>query len=674
MAVAGSLLFDTKTDLSGFNKGTQQVESKGTAMLGSIKKAVAALGLGALAKKLVTAGVAYDAQIEQYKTSFEVMLGSARKASSLMIDLKKIAAQTPFELTDIVSTTQLLMNYGMTAKQATARMKMLGDISQGNAEKMDRIAMAYGQMSSAGKVQLEDVKQMIEAGFNPLKEISESTGESMGSLYDRISKGTISVDEITASMERSTSKGGKYFKSMEKQSQTLSGRWSTLKDTINEALGQAFQPLANYLRDSVIPVVTKLLSNMNWGKLASALGGIAKVALTVGVAFGAIKLSTSIYKGVMALRRAWLSTKVVVGGYRAAVALLGKQKGIVTAITATIRTLTGSTKAAAVAQRLLNIAMKANPILLVASAIGTLVGVLGFFALKSGNVDKWFANFNKKINEFAEKLPVMIDNIAKNAPKIIEKLITAIAENLPTLIKGAAKIIIAIVKGIIKALPALAKAAPKIIKALVVAIGLLGYELAKLGLELVKKLATGLKNGLARIKEVGANLVTGLWNGITGKVKWIINKIEGFGKSVVKGMKKIFGMKSPPKNTFANGLVTSFGIGEYFSEGMANGIIKAGKDALSAAQTVGEKTTAALQSSLGIPTLTPAIATGTVAPAAALASNPVTAGQVNQIIQATSTGQSISINFTGDLSALGRVLKPVLDKEAKRIGKQQVRL
>ena len=83
---------------------------------------------------------------------------------------------------------------------------MLGDISQGSADKMSRIAMAYGQMSSAGKVQLEDVKQMIEAGFNPLQEISESTGESMESLYDRISKGTLSVDEITASMERATSK------------------------------------------------------------------------------------------------------------------------------------------------------------------------------------------------------------------------------------------------------------------------------------------------------------------------------------------------------------------------------------------------------------------------------------------------------------------------------------
>ena len=106
-----------------------------------------------------------------------------------MIDeLKKVGAATPFELPELADTTQLLMNYGFTADEAMDKMMMLGDISQGSADKMSRIAMAYGQMSSAGKVSLEDVKQMIEAGFNPLQEISESTGESMDSLYDRISK------------------------------------------------------------------------------------------------------------------------------------------------------------------------------------------------------------------------------------------------------------------------------------------------------------------------------------------------------------------------------------------------------------------------------------------------------------------------------------------------------
>ena len=68
---------------------------------------------------------------------------------------------------ELAETTQLLMNYGFTADDALDKMQMLGDISQGSAEKMNRIATAYGQMSSAGKVSLEDVKQMNRSRFQP---------------------------------------------------------------------------------------------------------------------------------------------------------------------------------------------------------------------------------------------------------------------------------------------------------------------------------------------------------------------------------------------------------------------------------------------------------------------------------------------------------------------------
>jgi len=222
--------------------------------------------------QFVRDGVNFQSQIEQYTTSFTVMTGSAEKAAEVTKRLKEIGAATPFELTDLADTTQLLMNYGFTADSAIESMQMLGDISQGSADKMNRIAAAYGQMSSAGKVSLEDIKQMIEAGFNPLQEISETTGESMASLYDRVSKGTISIDEITASMERSTSEGGKYFGSMDAQSKTLEGRMSTLKDTINNAVGTVFSGLLKKAADEYLPAVTEAIEKVDWEGFATRAG------------------------------------------------------------------------------------------------------------------------------------------------------------------------------------------------------------------------------------------------------------------------------------------------------------------------------------------------------------------------------------------------------------------
>lgn len=267
----GHLNFDTQIDEKGFNKGISKISSLGKGAIKTVGTALAgvtaALGAGAVA------GVKYNATIEQYQTSFEVMTGSAEKAEQVVQRLTKLGASTPFEMVGLADTTQLLMNYGFTADDAMDKMMMLGDISQGSAEKMNRIAMAYGQMSSAGKVQLEDIKQMIEAGFNPLQEISESTGESMESLYDRISKGTISVDEITASMERSTSAGGKYFQSMEKQSKTVTGQLSTLGDNAQQLLGSLTTGLSQMIGEDILPAVNEMLGNLNDAFASGGLHG-----------------------------------------------------------------------------------------------------------------------------------------------------------------------------------------------------------------------------------------------------------------------------------------------------------------------------------------------------------------------------------------------------------------
>ena len=251
------------------NFDDKEFRNKLTKVGNSVKRCakVAVTAFATMAAGAVTMGVRFNAQMEQYQTSFEVMTGSAEKASAVVEELKDRAAATPFELPQLAETTQLLMNYGFTADDAMDRMEMLGDISQGSAEKMSRIAMAYGQMSSAGKVQLEDVKQMIEAGFNPLQEIADSTGESMASLYGRISKGTISVNEITDSMKRSTSEGGKYFQSMQKQSKTLNGQLSTLKDTVSNKLGQATKQLNETLVKQILPKLIKMIDDIDVDKI-----------------------------------------------------------------------------------------------------------------------------------------------------------------------------------------------------------------------------------------------------------------------------------------------------------------------------------------------------------------------------------------------------------------------
>ena len=223
-------------------------------------------------------GLSYNSEIEKLQTSFEVMTGSAEKAAEVVNRLRTMGAETPFETADLAGTTQLLMQYGFTADDALEKMRMLGDIAQGNKEALSSIALGYAQMSSAQKVNLQDIKQMINGGFNPLQEISERTGESMNSLYDRISKGKMSVDEITASMRHATSEGGKFFGGMEKQSQTLNGQLSTLKDNAQQLLGSLTEGLSNELRDELLPLTNNMIGALQEAFDARGVEGLLDAA------------------------------------------------------------------------------------------------------------------------------------------------------------------------------------------------------------------------------------------------------------------------------------------------------------------------------------------------------------------------------------------------------------
>lgn len=310
-------------------------------------------------KSLVGGAVDYQKSMEYYTTSFTVMTGSADKASETVKKLADIGATTPFDMPQLADATSLLMNFGFSAGDAVDSMMMLGDISQGNADKLNTIARAYGKMNSAQKVSLESINMMIDAGFNPLQEISEKTGESMQSLYDRVSKGKMSVDEITESMKRSTSEGGKYFQSMDAQSQTLEGRLSTLSDTVNSKLGEALQPILQQAADEWLPNITNAIDNMDMDSVVSIIDDILS---SVGDLFGYITDNgdtiISLVAGIGAAMATWKVASMI--------------NGVVTAVKA----FQAANKGASVAQALLNAVMKANPIMLVVTLLAGLIATI----------------------------------------------------------------------------------------------------------------------------------------------------------------------------------------------------------------------------------------------------------------------------------------------------------
>lgn len=250
---------------------------------------------------VVKSGVDYNATMQSYLTNFKVMLGSEEQVAEKLAEIRKMAASTPFSLDDLTSGTQTLLQFGIAVDDTTGVLQQLGDISLGNADKLQTLVRAYGKMSSAQKVTLENVTMMIDAGFNPLNQICNATGESMADLYKRISDGKVSFAELESAVASATSQGGQFYNGMLEASQTFSGRMSTLKDNVSALTGELTSGLFEALGELVVKVneaaVSFLDDEEKMSQLKDTLGNLASVVTAAGTAFVA-------YKGYLALTTA----------------------------------------------------------------------------------------------------------------------------------------------------------------------------------------------------------------------------------------------------------------------------------------------------------------------------------------------------------------------------------
>ncbi|SZD73693.1 Phage-related minor tail protein [Candidatus Ornithobacterium hominis] len=211
-------------------------------------------------KSIVQKGV----ELEQTNVKFEVLLGSAERAKSLLSELNQYANFTPYDNASIQKGAEMMLGYGIAQEKIMPSMKMLGDVAMGNREKLSGLSLVYSQIMATGRLMGQDLLQMINAGFNPLQVITERTGESMESLTKRMEKGEISVEDVRAAMETATGKGGKFQGMLEKIANTPYGQLQNLQGTLDQMMVRA--------GDVFLPIASKLMDFFSW--LSEILGPI----------------------------------------------------------------------------------------------------------------------------------------------------------------------------------------------------------------------------------------------------------------------------------------------------------------------------------------------------------------------------------------------------------------
>ena len=322
-------------------------------------------------------------EFETIETSIGVLLnGNKQKTTEVMNELKQYALISPLTTKDMAGALQMMMGFGLKADDSIKYLKALGDISMGNTGKFNSLALAFSQMSSAGKLMGQDLNQMINAGFNPLSIISEKTGKSIGELKQQMEKGAISSQMVQQAFISATSAGGKFYGMAAAGAKTVNGQVSMLQESFQNALNSigtkgegviltgikgATSLVNNY--QEVISIITELL----------AVYGTYKTAIMVTTALQGIQtIGAGSLTIAEAAHYAWL---VVV------------EK----------------------AQKALNATMLANPYVLAATALA-LVGVAVY------EYEKNLDNTNKKADKFNEQLAKEKEHIG-NVTSEISKLL-----------------------------------------------------------------------------------------------------------------------------------------------------------------------------------------------------------------------------------------------------------
>ena len=226
---------------------------------------------------ITEAGATAELQLMNLKTLFG---GNAEAAEAMYERISEYGKVTPYDKAGLLDAQRTMMSFGMSGEAAFSTLQQIGDIAMGDSQKLQSLSLAFAQMSSTGKLMGNDLMQMINAGFNPLNEISKVTGKSVGALKEEMSKGAISADMVSEAFRMATSEGGLFYGAIEAASETTAGRMASFRDTIEEIKVSIFNFVGDFglwvssISELMVPLSQVMPLLMGLGKMMSRIKGL----------------------------------------------------------------------------------------------------------------------------------------------------------------------------------------------------------------------------------------------------------------------------------------------------------------------------------------------------------------------------------------------------------------
>lgn len=429
-------------------------------------------------EQIARAGIEFNAKIEQYETAFKTLLGTEEEAARVMAQIREDAARTPFDVDSLTSANQMLISAGISADTARKDILNLANAiaaTGGGSAELSRMAANLQQIQNTGKATAMDIRQFANAGIN----IYGLLADAMGVTTEQAAEMDVTYEQLTAALANAAEEGGKYAGALEAQSQTFTGRISTLKDNATQLAGALTEDLFTILSENALPQV------MEW------VAVLLEAAQTGGIE-GALAAAGEILNGLITSFLDSLPQMLDTG----LVLLEGLLDGITGAL-----------------PKVIDIAS-----VLLVTLVTALINHAPQLLLAAINL------VNTLVTSLRNQRGYLIDS----AITLVTTLLTGLIEHAPELLMAGIELIFSLMEGILTSTPDLLAVVPKLFTALVDAFS--GVDWASIGANIVNGVWAGIVGLWDWLVSSFFDAVTNLWTsakqalGIASpskKMKWI---------------------------------------------------------------------------------------------------------------------------------------------------------
>lgn len=190
----------------------------------------------AMLTSVASHGIALATNFQRQSIAFESMTKNAIEGKKMINELTELAVQTPFKSQELLDSAKQLKAFGLENDNILPTIRMLGEVSAGTGTSLERLGLAYGQVSVAGKLLGTELRQFVDAGVPLIEALSHVMGKPKEAMRSLVEQGFVGFPEVVKAFKHLTEDSGLFAGMMERvNKETIYGQWQSFSENLEIA-------------------------------------------------------------------------------------------------------------------------------------------------------------------------------------------------------------------------------------------------------------------------------------------------------------------------------------------------------------------------------------------------------------------------------------------------------